>query len=336
MEQTQKQTEQPDKLAESSTSIVEHEEIVRVPVAEVKASFEQELEDVKRITNITEQDPEQLQKLLDTARKKGEVLKQLKTISLEQTNYRDWVRRGSKYSMTSTGAEKIRAIWGITINIPKYPKGHKLEGQAMYPEKIMIPNDPNNNYQYLMKGTATSKVFGTIEDAEGSCSSKDAFFSVKRTAGGKITIPLIDIDEMFIRKAAISNFIVNAVTRLCGLRSVTPEELTAAGIDATKVDDISYDSREQKENRTDEQNKDTGKIPISDAQCKMAYARIKQANISEAETKAYLQYNLKIDHLQDIPRSEFERVLKWIELERVERQKEDSERRAANGEKPIK
>ena len=323
-------------LPDGGIAAVEHEEIVRVPVSEVRASFEQELSDASRMTNVVDQDVESLQKLLDTAKKKGEVLKQFKTISLGQTNYRDWVNRSGKYSMTSTGAEKIRAIWGITISIPKYPKEHKLAGQAMYPEKIMIPNDPKSNYQYLMKGVATSKVFGSIEDAEGSCSSKDSFFAVKRSSGGaKYNLELIDIDEMFIRKAAISNFIVNAVTRLCGLRSVTTEELAEAGIKAELVQSISYDSAGEKDGRTDEQKADSGKVPISEPQLRRAHALAAQAGVNEVEMKAWVQYHLKLDHLKDIPRSEYDRFCQWIEMERVERAKKESPAKTTNGQKPI-
>ena len=85
----------------------------------------------------------------------------------------------------------------------------------------------------------------------GTCSQRDAFFA---KAKGE-WLDSIEVDETNIMKASYSNFVVNGITHLLGLRNLTWEQVVNAGIDKSKVLKVDYQSGSKKVDATDkEQN----------------------------------------------------------------------------------
>jgi hypothetical protein len=75
----------------------------------------------------------------------------------------------------------------------------------------------------------------------GTCGQRDRFFGYdSKTKSYKDTA---DIDETNVMKASYSNFTVNAITHLLGLRNLTWEQLDAAKVDIKKIQKVRYEDR---------------------------------------------------------------------------------------------
>lgn len=67
----------------------------------------------------------------------------------------------------------------------------------------------------------------------GECTSRDQFFTAK---GGFEP----ERDKHLIRNSALTNWRVNGVCRLAGMRNPDPDTLKAAGLDTSKIPSINY------------------------------------------------------------------------------------------------
>lgn len=144
-------------------------------------------------------------------------------VAIRSTGAGDWVDEGGKPYLQGTGAEKAARRFGIRI--------YDVEV-----EKEVHEDDGGKYYVYTVMGKASFSARDTIE-AMGTCSSRDKFFGKK---GGEYK-PLQDVDLPNIKKKAYTNFTVNAVTRLLGLRGLTWEELAKFGITPKGKTTINYD-----------------------------------------------------------------------------------------------
>jgi len=177
---------------------------------------------------------ERVEDLISIAQQRIEVVPRLVDLSLKVTNYRDWVNQGEGPYLVHSGAEKIARLFGIKIlNVDTKKEWAK---------------DTRGEY-YIYRTTGTVALPGTIDSIEamGTCSQRDAFFA---KAKGE-WLDSIEVDETNIMKASYSNFVVNGITHLLGLRNLTWEQVIKAGIDKSKVLKVDYQSGSQKVEATD-------------------------------------------------------------------------------------
>lgn len=161
--------------------------------------------------------------IIALAERRLDKIQRLKQISLKSTNEYDWVDQQGKPYLTSSGAEKIARLFGVKITNVKS-------------EKTWSEDEKGRFYFYVVTGV--SHLPGGIDSIEavGTCSSKDQFFAKVR---GELK-PVSEVDETNIMKAAYSNFIANAVTRLLGIRNLTWDQIKSAGVAVEKVAKVEY------------------------------------------------------------------------------------------------
>ena len=103
-------------------------------------------------------------------------------------------------------------------------------------KKVPSQDDRGAFYFYLVEATASLPGEWDSMEAMGTCSSRDQFIGT----GEQALKPLSEIDEGNILKAAYSNMIVNAVTRLLGVRNLTWERLEQLGIKREGAQKVEY------------------------------------------------------------------------------------------------
>jgi hypothetical protein len=214
------------------------------------------------------------EKLMEIARKRLDFFDSVTKLSLKRTSVNDWVDLQGKPYLQSTGAEKLMALWGI------YTKD----------VKITLEMDLTTGLPaYEVNGRVGSRVLGTEMDIIGGRNANDPFFAKQDR-----------LDLLDVRKAAYSNWLVNAVTRIIGMRGLTWAEVQAAT--SGKVTSGTA----------------TGKVTyndgvISEAQVKRFFAIAKGAGWKDAEIKDYLMKNHGIEHSKEIPKSKYEQICKDME-----------------------
>ena len=197
-------------------------------------------------------------------------------ICLKLTNEADWVSHAKdRYYLQSSGAEKICTPLGIQWDRPVVTKHEREDERGKF-------------YEYEVEGIVHSRVLARYGWFTGNCSSRDQFF----TARGHF-------DEGDIRKSAFSNWIVNAVTRLAGLRNPTTAMLQKAGLKPEDIGRIDYSGR-----RTPEQDQ----AKISDAQRKRLWALSKESQTSDEEIRVFLFDEYKLQSSSDIHRGQYDEI----------------------------
>ncbi len=208
-------------------------------------------------------------------------------LCIKLTSPGDWVSHGQgKYYLQSSGAEKLCNPLGINWDRPVVTKHEREDEEGRY-------------YEYEVEGVVQCRALSRWGWFTGNCSSRDQFFNARG-----------HYDEGDIRKAAFSNFLVNAVTRLAGIRNPSPELLERAGLDPAKVGKIDYG------NKSEEQGKDV----ISEAQRKRLYAISKKAAVDQDVIKAHLTEHYGIESSKNIKRKDYEAICTWVENGGAERE----------------
>lgn len=156
--------------------------------------------------------------------------KKLILTAYKLTSEPDWVNQSGKFYLQASGCEKIKNPFGISWEKISKRKEDREDEKGRY-------------YIYFFQGTFFSKLLGSRIEVIGKRSSRSAFFGKK---GGEI-LPLSEIDEEDVAMAAMSNMIVNGVSRLIGIRNPSEEQLKAAGLDLTKVQTVKYEGEVSKE-----------------------------------------------------------------------------------------
>lgn len=203
-------------------------------------------------------------------------------ICLKLTNEADWVNHGTaaapKYSLQASGAEKICNPLGIVWERPAVVKHERSDEKGPF-------------YEYEIEGIMQCRVLRRYGWFTGNCSSRDKFFNARGS-----------YDEGDIRKAAFSNWIVNGVARLAGIRNPTKALLEKAGLKADQVAAVDYSG-----NRSQEQAQDV----ISDAQVKRLWAIFKESGATEDALKAGLKAR-GYDSSKAIRRRDYDAICKWV------------------------
>jgi len=201
--------------------------LVPVVTDEEVLSLGQEAE-VRSISIPMEEDLSRLLRLADTAEERADSLKKIKLASLKVTSPSDWVdQEGSPYLQCS-GAEKVARLWGINWKI-------------LGTQKVLR----DDFYMFVVTLRVWSQILGEIE-VVGTRSSRDPFFGKRR---GEL-VPMLQVDEAAVLKAAYTNSLVNGITRLVGVRGLTWEELGKYGTTQDKAQRI---ERFQRNEQTDDE-----------------------------------------------------------------------------------
>ena len=207
-------------------------------------------------------------------------------VSLQRTNYSDFVKMGGKFYLQASACQKIRSVWGIYFRNKEVIKETNADG----------------TYGYYVTGVVGSQLLDrfygkeiTIE-ADGGRSSKDPFFTGKDG--------LKEPDPMDVRKAAISNFEARAISSFLGLKNFTEDDLRKNGIDVSKITGVEYQKGAEGGGNT---------ALISEPQRKRLFAMCKTAGISESFLKERLQKLYKIDSTSKIARKDYEAICAWVE-----------------------
>lgn len=205
-------------------------------------------------------------------------------LAIKLTNEGDWIKHESRgvarYSLQASGAEKLANPFGIVWERPVVVKHEREDANGKF-------------YEYEVEGIMKSGALRRWGWFTGNCSSRDQFFSAR----GRF-------DEGDIRKAAFSNFLVNGVARLIGIRNPTETMLAASGL---KLDRITAPDYSGHGSRTVEQSGDA----ISEAQAKRFYAIGKGKGWSDDGLKALLQ-SFGIPSSKDIKRNQYEEIVSMV------------------------
>lgn len=171
--------------------------------------------------------------LISIAQRRIGLVTEMINFALHETNYRDWIDQDGKPYLVHSGAERVALLFGM--------KRYNVKT-----EKFMT-EDSKGRY-YIYKTTGTMALPGRYDSIEalGTCSQRDKFWAFKN---GKWR-ESIEIDETNIMKKSFSNFMVNGVTHLLGLRNITWEQLETAGIDRSRITKIEYKKGAEKAAQT--------------------------------------------------------------------------------------
>jgi len=176
---------------------------------------------------------EDAEDLISIALRRVEAVPRLIELSLQQTTDRDWINQNGNPYLVHSGAEKVARLFGVKLSDIKT-------------EKFMA-EDTNGKY-YIYKTTGTASLPGKYDSIEavGTCSQRDKFWAFRNEKWKDS----IEIDETNILKASYTNFVVNSITHLLGLRNITWDMLEKAGVKASKVQKVEYGKGSQKTEAT--------------------------------------------------------------------------------------
>lgn len=144
---------------------------------------------------------------------RNELLGRLLNYAIQATHAGQWVDQQGKPYPTAAAAEVMARRCAVRIDGVQVNKSQSSDDKGQF---------------YLYVATCTASLPGEYDSIQaiGTCSSRDQFLGTE-TQNGRV---LSEIDEGNIMKAAYSNMVVNAVTRLLGVRNMTWEQLEKLGI----------------------------------------------------------------------------------------------------------
>jgi hypothetical protein len=222
---------------------------------------------------ITEAEPQQVygveqadvdyELLLRKFEQRAKFVEGVRKAAVGQTRPHHWIGRGSQkqetlYNLQGPGAEQIRTLCGIGF-----------EGVRQWEDKWTKEAGPGYTIWFEARAYLADKRSGLLP-VMGSCSSDDDFFSTEHaylpyneanpeqqalleSGEGKLSqdkktlyvtrrIPASEVTRESIVKSALTNLIVNGVTRVLGIRQLTAEQLKAYGVDVEKAPVANYGS----------------------------------------------------------------------------------------------
>ena len=142
-------------------------------------------------------------------------LEKVAKASLKRLLPHDFIDESGRPYLQCSGAERLCALWGV------YFRDIRIEPDMETAFRLHQAGQP---VTFICTGIAGSRVLGEESEFMGARSASDTFFANQQV-----------LDLADVRKAAYTNFVVNAVTRLLGLRNLTWDYLRDVGFDASKA-----------------------------------------------------------------------------------------------------
>jgi hypothetical protein len=177
---------------------------------------------------------QQLELAVGEAENRFKFLQRVMKVALQRTYEQDWVVFDGKPYLTGTGAERIRPMFGITLTDLDSKRYEERDKDGPY-------------YYFVVSGIAHFK--GDAMAVVGTCSSRDQFFATRWEEDPKThkrerqLIPSQDVDPTNIVKAAYTNLVTNAVTRILGIRGFSLDQLKEFGLDPAKIAKVKFTGR---------------------------------------------------------------------------------------------
>jgi hypothetical protein len=194
--------------------------------------------------------------------RRNQMLERLLDYAIKATHAGQWTDQQGKPFPTAAAAEVMARRCAVRIsNVRK----QKMESQ----------DDLGPFYMYLVEATASLPGEWDSLEAMGTCSSRDQFIGTNGTKH-----QLSDIDEGNILKAAYSNLIVNAVTRLLGVRNLTWEALGKLGISQDGAAKVEY----QHGSQGGGQSRSSSDVDLKFGKCKGQ----KLSEVSDSDVRFYV------------------------------------------------
>lgn len=202
-------------------------------------------------------------KMLQVFRERAAFVEGVVKLALSKTEPHHWIGRTQRdgtvqYDLMGPGAERIKSFTPIGF-----------QNVRRWEEKWTRGNLPGYTIYYQAEVYLGSPKTGPLP-VVGSCSSDDDFFSTEHvklkynpenpehqaaleSGEGRLSqdrttiyitrrIPANEVTKENIEKAALTNLIVNGVTRVLGIRRMSAERLKEAGIDVSKLMSVDYGS----------------------------------------------------------------------------------------------
>jgi hypothetical protein len=154
---------------------------------------------------------------------RNKMLEKVLDYAIRATHSGQWVNQNGKPWPMAAAAEVMARRCAVRVRDVKS-------------KKLPSSDDKGPFYLYLVEATASLPGEWDSIEAMGTCSSRDQFLGTETGAGRALS----EIDEGNILKAAYSNMLVNAVTRLLGVRNMTWERLAELGIDQGGAAKVEY------------------------------------------------------------------------------------------------
>ena len=222
-----------------------------------------------------------------------EVYKRWMSVCYRLTRESHWVNHGKegkpKYSLQGPGAEALMNPLGISYEKPHIHREDKTDEKGDF-------------YVYWCEGYAESRTLGRRGYYVGYCDSRDQFFTSRPGWSPKT-------GEGDVKKSAITNWTVNLVSRLAGIRDPDPKSLIAAGRDSALIPAIEYKSASTSQQKTLEGGADV----ISEPQSKRFYAIAKGQNISDETIHLFLWEKYQLKSSKDIKKKDYEAIVAWAQ-----------------------
>jgi len=157
-----------------------------------------------------------------------EIIQRVMQVALKATYTQDWIDMNGKPYLAATGAERLASLFGVTVT-------------DMDSKRYEDRDDRGTYYYFVVTGTAHFR--GTSISVMGTCSARDPFFSTRYENEQRILLPAEAVDQPNIVKAAYSNMIANAVTRVLGIRGLTWQQLEQLGFDRKGAASVRFQDR---------------------------------------------------------------------------------------------
>lgn len=213
-----------------------------------------------------------------------EVYKRWVSVCYRLTRETHWLRRDTKYSLQGPGAEALMNPLGISFERPSFRRED-------------VTDEKGGFYAYWCEGYVESKTLNRRGWYVGYCDSRDQFFTARGSWNPKS-------GEGDVKKSAMTNWIVNAVTRIAGIRDPDPESLRIAGLKPDLIPVADYSGRKSPD--------DEAKV-ISEAQGKRLWAICKSQNVSEESLRVYLFEKYKLKSTSEILRKDYDKICQWAQ-----------------------
>lgn len=200
-------------------------------------------------------------------------------ICIKLTHPDDWINHGTlaepHISLQCSGAEKLCNPFGIIWEAPIVTEHKLVDGESDF-------------YEFEVSGIIKCHTLKRYGWFTGNCSSRDKFFTSR--PGG--------FDKGDIRKAAFSNWLVNAVSRLIGLRNPSRTLLEKGGLKLDDIRSIDYSGKPED--------------PISQKQNGRLWAIIRDKKWTRPQTDALFS-SFGYDDSRTIKKKDYDALIKAIE-----------------------
>jgi hypothetical protein len=185
--------------------------------------------------------------------------------ALARTKPQHWLARkgktGTTYSLMGPGAERIRTVAPVGFTQPKRRvenwNKEKGPGYTVYFEAEVYLGSPKAGLLPVMGTCSSDDDFFSTEHAELPYNAENPEHKTALESGeGRLSndkqtiyirrqIPAEEVTRENIEKSALTNLIVNGVTRVLGIRSISAEELADCGIKVEQIGGFEYGSTRQ-------------------------------------------------------------------------------------------